>query len=120
VSTRYSDYSDHQTGGIWRPLNRFLFALIVVAVATIAGYQFLPEFTQKEEQERVIESLQAQIEQEKQVLARHRLEEALLQNEDPEFLGIQARDYLNLRKPNETIYRLEMPKPDTSRMHLNK
>ena len=60
MSTRNSDSSDHQAGGIWRPLNRFLFALIVVVVATVAGYRFLPEFTQRDEQEEMIEQLQAQ------------------------------------------------------------
>lgn len=119
MSTRHSDSSDFEAGGIWRSLNRFLFALIVVAVATIAGYRFLPEFTQRDEQERLIEQLEAEIHKQQQLLARHQLEEALIQSEDPEFLGIHARDFLNLRKPGETVFRLDPPRPDTSHMRRN-
>ena len=96
---------------------RFLWLTFVVA--TIAGYRFLPEFTQRDEQERLIERLQADIEREQQLLAKYHLEEALLRNEDPEFLGIHARDYLNLRKQNETVFRLEPLRPDTSHMRRN-
>lgn len=119
MSKRHSDSQDIHAGGIWRSLNRFLFALIVVAVATIAGYRFLPEFTQRDDQERQLETLETEINKQQQLLARHQLEEALIQSEDPEFLGIHARDFLNLRKPGETIFRLEQAHVDTSRMRRN-
>ena len=115
MSKRNSDLSASDAGGIWYPLNRFLFALIVVAIATIAGYRFLPEFTQRADQDRQIEVLKGEIDRQMQLYARHQLEEALLQS-DPEYIGVKARDLLHLRKLNETVYRLEPPQPDTSRM----
>jgi cell division protein FtsB len=115
VSKRNSDISVPEAGGIWYPLNRFLFVLIVVALATIAGYRFLPEFTQRADHERQIEALKTELDRQKQLYARHQLEERLLQS-DQEYIGLRARDLLNLRKANETVYRLEPPHPDTSKM----
>ncbi len=37
---------------------------------------------------------------------------------DPEYIGLMARDRLDLMKEGETIYRLEPPKIDPSKMRL--
>ncbi len=115
MSALHAEYSNSQTGGIWHSLNRFLFALIVITVGTIAGYRFLPEFTQRADQQRQIEALKSEIDREKQLLTRRQREEALLKS-DPEFIGLYARDRLDLRKQNETIFRLDGPRADTSKM----
>ncbi len=53
------------------------------------------------------------------VLARHEREENLLRR-DPEYVGMIARDHLDLMKEGETIYRLDPPKPNPSVMKRNR
>ncbi|MHA3769918.1 FtsB family cell division protein [Verrucomicrobiota bacterium sgz303538] len=113
-----ADYRDPAEGGLWTSLNRFLATLIVVIIATAVGYQMLPEMGKRREQEKHIESLMAEIDQQKQLLARRTREEKLLKS-DPEYVGLIARDRLDLMKEGETIYRLDLPKVDTSKMRRN-
>jgi cell division protein FtsB len=42
-----------------------------------------------------------------------------LLNYDAEYLGLVARDRLDLMKEGETIYRLDPPKQDKAKMRLN-
>ena len=79
------------------------------------GYRELPEVSKRKEQEMQIEALRAEIEHEKQLLARRMREETLLKH-DPEYIGMIARDRLDLMRPNETIYRVELSRPELSRM----
>ena len=103
-------------GGIWQSLNRFLLTLIVLSVLTAVGYRSLPELSKQREQDARSAQLQAEIEKERQLLARNTREEFLLKH-DREYVSLVARDRLDLMKEGETIYRLEM-KPDKSKMRL--
>ena len=58
------------------------------------------------------------MQREQQLLTRNLREEELLKH-DPEYIGIVARDRLDLMREGETIYRIEPPKPDKSKMRLN-
>lgn len=103
--------------GVWPSLNRFLLTLIVLSAAVPIGFSFLPEVKKRKEHETRIEELKAEIDNQRMLLARHRREESLLNN-DPEYVGLIARDRLDLMKEGETIYRLEPPKIDPSRFRL--
>ncbi|MDQ3621577.1 MAG: septum formation initiator family protein [Verrucomicrobiota bacterium] len=81
------------------------------------GFSFLPEVKKRKEHETRIEELKTEIENQRMLLARHRREEFLLNN-DPEYVGLIARDRLDLMKEGETIYRLDPPKMDPSRFRL--
>ena len=106
------------SGGIWHSLNRLLFVLIVLVVAMIAAYRFLPEVSKRRDQQTRVDQLKAEVERERQMLVRNLRVEELLKH-DPEYVGLVARDRLDLMKDGETIYRLEPPKPDKSRMRRN-
>jgi cell division protein FtsB len=109
------------SGGIWYSLNRFLFTFIVLTVAAGVGFRFLPEVSAHREQQARLEQLKAEVEREQQLLARNLREDELLKH-DPEYIGLIARDRLDLMKEGETIYRMEQPRPeqpDKSKMRLN-
>ncbi len=104
---------------MWHSLNRFVFTLIVLSSAVPIAYSFMPEVKKRREQEAKIEELRSTVEKQRMVLARHEREENLLKH-DPEYVGLIARDRLDLMKDGETIYRLDPPKPAPSTMRLNR
>ena len=69
----------------------------------------LPEIGKRKEQQARVEELKAIVDKEKQALVRNLREENLLKL-DPEYVGLIARDRLDLMREGETIYRLEGPK----------
>ncbi len=91
--------------------------LIAVTVLALVGYKYMPELSKRRAQEARIEALTLEINQQKQLLARRTLEENLLKR-DPEYIGLIARDKLDLMKDGETIYRDAPTLPDPSKMHL--
>ncbi len=103
------------SGGIWHSLNRLLFVLIVLTLAMIAAYRFLPEVSKRRDQQTHVERLKAEVERERQLFMRNTRIEELLKH-DPEYVALVARDRLDLMKQGETIYRLEPEKPDKTRM----
>jgi cell division protein FtsB len=113
-----SNYSSPAPGGLWVTLNRLLFVLIAVTVLTAVGYRYLPEISKRNAQELQLEALKSEIEHQKQLLARRTREEALLKH-DPEYIGMIARDQLDLMRGNETIYRVELSRPEMARMKRN-
>jgi cell division protein FtsB len=109
--------SSSPSEGIWYFLNRLLFVLIVLTVGAIAAYHFLPEVTKRRDQEARVEELKLEVEKERQLLVRNTRAEELLKH-DPEYVGLIARDRLDLMKEGETIYRFDPVKPDKSNMRL--
>ena len=101
-------------GGIWPALNRLMIVTIVLLVGTILGQRFLPEVGKRKEAEAKRDALQAMIDVERQRSTRLNREVALLQT-DPEYIGLIARDRLDLMKEGEMIYRVENPR-DPGRM----
>ena len=73
------------------------------------AYRMLPEIGKRKEQQARVEELKAVVDKEKQALVRNLREENLLKL-DPEYVGLIARDRLDLMREGETIYRLEGPK----------
>jgi len=110
VNAAHSDFKPpHQAGGIWHSLNRFLFVLIVLTGLSTIGYKMLPEIGKRKEQEVRADELQGRVEKEKQTLASNLRIENLLKH-DPEYVGLIARDRLDLADPRETIYRIDSGK----------
>ena len=101
--------------GIWYFLNRLLFVLIILVLGAIAAYHFLPEVSKRRDQQARVEQLKLEVEQQRQLLIRNTRIEELLKH-DPEYVGLIARDRLDLMKDGETIYRIDPPKPDKSSM----
>jgi len=107
------------SGGIWHSLNRFLIVLIVLVLAMIAAYRFLPEISKRRDQQSQVERLKLEVETERQMLMRNLREEESLKH-DPEYVALKAREKLDLMKPGETIYRLAPPVPKPTQMRRNK
>jgi cell division protein FtsB len=101
-----SGQSPSPAGGIWHSLNRFLFTLIVLTLLTTVAYRMLPEISKRKEQQARVDELKVEVEKEKEILSRNLREETLLKL-DPEYVGLIARDRLDLMKDGETIYRLD-------------
>ena len=113
-----TDFRGSSEGGLWTSLNRFVLTLIVVIVATAIGHRALPEIGKQRDQEKRIDELKVAIDREKQLLARQNREEYLLIH-DPEYIGLIARDRLDLMKDGEIVFRIEPPRIDQSKMRLN-
>ena len=101
--------------GIWNSLNRFVFTLLVLTVAAVIGYNWLPESAKRREAKKQVEELKSEVEKQEQKLARAQREADALQR-DPNYVALIARDRLDLVQPGEKIYRLDPPKPDASKM----
>ena len=69
----------------------------------------LPEIGKRKEQQARVDELRGIVDKERQALARNLREESLLKL-DPEYVGLIARDRLDLMREGETIYRLDGPK----------
>ena len=110
--------SSQSTRGIWHSLNRFLLVLIVLSAAVPVAYSFLPEVKKRKDQQARLEELKAEVDKQRMLLARYQREENLLKH-DPEYLGVIARDRLDLMKDGEIIYRLDPPKADPAKFRRN-
>ena len=113
-----SNYSNPAPGGLWVSLNRLLLVLIAVTVLTAVGYRYLPEVNTRNAQDLQLAALKSEIDHQKQLLARRMREESLLKR-DNEYIGMIARDQLDVMRPNETIYRVELSRPELTRMKRN-
>ncbi|HVF72492.1 MAG TPA: septum formation initiator family protein [Chthoniobacterales bacterium] len=107
----YSDYGDFRArreATVWQRLNRILRALLVVAVVLVIVSLFVPPYKKLAQSRSELENLQAQVNDQKMLLARQTREVNLLKT-DPTYLETIARDRLDLMKEGETIFRLEQP-----------
>lgn len=93
---------------VWHKANRMVTGLIVLGAVLFIGMAFYPEWAR-------YNSLAAQLEEDRAILASQELERAqrerevhLLQN-DPEYVEIIARDKIGVMKPDEQIFRLDAP-----------
>ncbi len=93
---------------MWHSLSRLVFILILLIGAIPIVYSFLPEVSARKLQMARVDELKSDIERRRMVLARHQREENLLKH-DPEYVGLIARDRLDLMKEGETIYRFAAP-----------
>ncbi len=100
------DFRARREATVWQRLNRILLALLVVAVWLGIVSLFAPPYKKLKASRAEIENLQAQVNEQKGLLARQTREVHLLST-DATYLETIARDRLDLMKDGETIFRLE-------------
>jgi cell division protein FtsB len=110
VEVTYGDLRARREATVWQRLNRILKALIVLAVWLVIISLFAPPYKRLSQGHREIDGLQAQVNDQKGLLARQTREVNLLKT-DPTYLETIARDRLDLMKDGETIFRLEPAQP---------
>jgi cell division protein FtsB len=97
---------------IWQRINRLLWVLLILTIVGIIIGAFLPELQKQRVERDERARLHRLIDEQRAIHARQEHEIGWLIN-DPEYLGIIARDKLELMKEGETILRVEPPKaPD--------
>ena len=104
----YGDFRARREASVWQRLNSILRVLLALAVLLVIVSLFLPLSKKRNQSQVEIDKLQAQVNDQKMMLARQTREVNLLKT-DPAFLEIKARDRLDLMKEGETIFRLEPP-----------
>jgi cell division protein FtsB len=104
----YGDFRARREATVWQQLNRVLRVLLAIAFLLVIVSLFLPQYKKITQSRAEIDALQAHVTEQKMLLARQTREVNLLKT-DPEYLGIIARDRLDLMKEGETVFRLEPP-----------
>ncbi len=109
----YGDFHARREATVWQRLNSVLRVLLVLALVLIIISLFLPPYKKLAQSRNEIDQLQAQVNDQKMLLARQTREVNLLKT-DSTYLETMARDRLDLMKEGETIFRLE-PAPASKR-----
>jgi cell division protein FtsB len=92
-------------------VNRIIAFLIVVGIIAAAVAYILPELRHQREAQAQVDALRRQVEARRIEVVRQTRQVSWLQN-NPEYLGIYARDKFDLMREGETVFRMEPPKPD--------
>ena len=106
VEQTYADSRARREASVWQRLNRVLGVLLFVAIWLVIVSLFVPPYKKLTQNRAEIDNLQAQVNEQKILLARQTREVTLLQT-DTTYLETIARDRLDLMKEGETIFRLE-------------
>jgi cell division protein FtsB len=104
----YGDFRARREASIWQQLNRVLRVLLALTFFLVIVSLFVPQHKRLTQSRGEIDALQAQVTEQKMLLARQTREVNLLKT-DPGYLETIARDRLDLMKEGETIFRLEAP-----------
>jgi cell division protein FtsB len=100
------DFRARRDATVWQRLNRLLLVLLVLAVWLGIVSLFVPPYKKLKQSRNEIDNLQAQVNEQKRLLARQTREVTLLTT-DATYLETIARDRLDLMKEGETVFRLE-------------
>ncbi|MDQ2919474.1 MAG: septum formation initiator family protein [Verrucomicrobiota bacterium] len=103
------DFRGRRDASIWQQLNRILRVLLLLAGILVVVSLFFPQQKRLAQSRGEIENLQAQVSEQKQLLARQTREVHLLTT-DPTYLETIARDRLDMMKEGETIFRIDQAK----------
>jgi cell division protein FtsB len=114
VEQTYGDFRARREATVWQRLNRILGVLLVLTVWLVIISLFVPPYKKLMQSRAEIDNLQAQVNNQKLLLARQSREVSLLQT-DATYLETIARDRLDLMKEGETIFRLESGQPKLKR-----
>ncbi len=109
----YVDFRARREASIWQQMNRILRVLLCVAFGLVVVSLFIPQHKRLTQSRGEIDSLEAQVTEQKMLLARQTREVTLLKT-DPTYLETIARDRLDLMKEGETVFRIEQ-RPGTKR-----
>jgi cell division protein FtsB len=102
------DFRARRDATVWQQLNRVLLVLLVIAIWLGIITLFVPPYKRLTKSRSEIDQLQAQVSEQKGLLARQTRQVYLLKT-DATYLETIARDRLDLMKEGETIFRLESP-----------
>ena len=102
----YDDYEQPKDDWLRSLLNRILYILGVIAAFILLTCWFLPLIKEQQRQQRALEVLKQQVDQEKTKYNKQSRKLTLLQN-DPNYMELLARDKLDLMKPGEIIFRMD-------------
>jgi cell division protein FtsB len=105
----YSDDGERTGVSIWHHVNRLLWILLLLTTVAIIIGAFLPELEKQRTERAERARLHRLIDEQRALHVRYEDQIRWLKN-DSEYLGIIARDKLDLMKEGETIYRFEAPK----------
>jgi cell division protein FtsB len=87
-------------------LNRIVYLLIIIAAFILLICWFLPLVKEQQRQQRALQALKQQVEQERAKYNKESKKLTLLEN-DPAYTELLARDKLDMMKPGETIFRMD-------------
>ena len=93
----------------WHRINRVLQLLVVAGFLLTVGVMFYPVWHKQQDMRLRVLELETELKDKTASLQSRQGELDLLRN-DREYLETVARDRLNLMKPGETIFRIEMPR----------
>jgi cell division protein DivIC len=110
VDRTYGDFRARREATVWQRLNRVLKVLLFLAFWLVVVSLFVPPYKKLQQSRREIDNLQAQVNEQKMLLARQTREVNLFKT-DAIYLETIARDRLDLMKEGETIFRLEQSQP---------
>jgi cell division protein DivIC len=102
----YDDYDQPKDDWLRSLLSRILYILGFVAIFILLTCWFLPLIKDQQRQQRSLDVLKQQVDQEKSKYNKQSRKLTLLQN-DPNYMELLARDKLDLMKPGETIFRMD-------------
>jgi hypothetical protein len=105
----YIDEFEPPTPSIWKRINRLLWVLLILTTVALIIGAFLPELDKQTVEREESARLTRLIDEQKALLDRNRRKVGWLTN-DPEYLGIVARDRLNLMQQGDTILVIEPSK----------
>jgi cell division protein FtsB len=94
--------------GIWSWLTQAVVALVAVAVLLLIGMTYLPLIHQNEQMRRRIDTLDAELEQQRQTARQLQTEFDALRS-DPKTVERLAREKLGYAKADETVVHFEAP-----------
>ncbi len=94
--------------GFWHTLNCALLILVIVGFFLGVGIIFYPVWHQQHDMRARLASLERELTERQQHLSSSQEKISLLKT-DPEYLETIARDRLDLMKPGETVFRIELP-----------
>jgi len=110
VDRTYGDFRARREATVWQRLNRVLKVLLFLAFWLVVVSLFVPPYQKLQQSRGEIDNLQAQVNEQKMLLARQTREVNLLKT-DATYLETIARDRLDLMKEGETVFRLEQSQP---------
>ena len=102
----YADFRARRDATVWQRLNSLLKVLLALALWLVGMSLFVPPYKKLSAARADADNLQAQVADQKILLAKQTREVSWLKN-DPTYLEAIARDRLDLMKEGETIFRLE-------------
>ncbi len=110
ADVEHIDFRARREATIWTRLNRVLKSLLVLAFILVVVSLFVPQNARLNRSRGEIDNLQAQVNEQKMLLAKQTREVNLLKT-DATYLETIARDRLDLMKEGEAIFRLEPAQP---------